>query len=69
MPFGPGGGIKGAILFKNAISIFKNTRFTNVGRALTKHPELIGFSITEGLMNVLRNPMAVNKAASEASKI
>jgi hypothetical protein len=50
------------------LAYFNATKLTNVGRALTKHPEVLGFNSTESLMKVLRNPDAINKAASNALK-
>ncbi len=63
-----GGGASGAKLYRGALGIFKSTLLTNVGRALTKHPEVLGYSSTEALMQIFRNQAAINKAASTALK-
>lgn len=46
---------------------FKNTGFTNVGRALTKHPEVIG-STKQSLRQGLRTDAQINKAGADALK-
>jgi len=53
--------------YKNALGQFKNTSFTNVGRALTKHPEVIG-STKQSLRQGLRTDAQINKAGADALK-
>ncbi|WP_142685406.1 hypothetical protein [Chitinophaga polysaccharea] len=62
------GGFNTIRAFKNAISPFKGGRFTNAGRAVTKHPEYFGFESTEALMKVYRTPEAINNLASTTIK-
>jgi hypothetical protein len=52
--------------FENAISIFKNGPLTNVGRALTKHPNVIGE--TGNILQKLGGASGVNNAAANALK-
>lgn len=52
-------------LYKAAVSQFKNTELSNAGRALTKHPELIG-ETKETLRQTLRTDEALNDAAQES---
>ena len=47
---------------------FKNTGFTNVGRALTKHPEVIIGSTKQSLRQGLRTDAQINKAGADALK-
>lgn len=54
--------------FKNGISPFKGGKLTNVGRAVTKHPEYFGFESTEALMKVHRTPAALNNLGSSTLK-
>ena len=61
-------GPSAAKLFRSALGIYKNTRLTNVGRALTKHPDVMGFNDFNSLTQSLRNPMAVNQAGANALK-
>ncbi|MFX1707201.1 DUF6443 domain-containing protein [Chitinophaga sp. CC14] len=65
---GAEGGFNAIRGFKNAISPFKGGRFTNAGRAVTKHPEYFGFESTEALMKVYRTPEAINNLASSTIK-
>ncbi len=53
--------------YKNALGQFKNTDFTNVGRALTKHPEVIG-ATKQSLRQGLRTDAQINKAGADALK-
>ena len=52
-------------LYKAAVGQFKNTEMSNAGRALTKHPELIG-ETKETLRQALRTDGAINGAAHSA---
>lgn len=54
-------------MFKDAVSQFKNTDLTNAGRALSKHPEVIG-ETKESLRQVLRTDSALNNAAATSLK-
>lgn len=66
---GPGSGFKIVTAYKNAISLFKgNKLLTNVGRAVTKHPQYFGFESTEALMKVHRTPQALNNLGSSTLK-
>ena len=49
-------------LYKAAVDQFKSTELSNAGRALTKHPELIG-ETKETLRQTLRTDGAINDAA------
>jgi RHS repeat-associated protein len=55
----------GGTLLGSATQPFKNTPFTQAGRALTKHPEVIGLT-KETLNQTLRSPAAINAAAEGA---
>ncbi|MGG6462615.1 RHS repeat-associated core domain-containing protein [Solilutibacter silvestris] len=52
-------------LYKSAVDQFKNTKLSNAGRALTKHPEVIG-ETKETLRQMLRTDSAINDAAHAA---
>lgn len=52
-------------LYKAAVQSFKNTDLSNAGRALTKHPEVIG-QTKETLKQTLRTDTALNNAAHSA---
>jgi RHS repeat-associated protein len=52
-------------LYKAAVQRFKNTDFSNAGRALTKHPEVIGHT-KDTLRQVLRTSREINNAAHSA---
>ena len=54
-------------LLKEALDQFKETQFTKAGRALTKHPELVG-ATKDTLRLGLRTPTEINDAAREALK-
>lgn len=54
-------------LYKAAVQQFKNTEPSNAGRALTKHPQLIG-ETKETLRQALRTDGAINDAAHAALK-
>lgn len=69
-PLPQGGGAEvgrtlGGTLLRSATQAFKNTPFTQAGRALTKHPEVIGLT-KETLNQTLRSPAAINAAAEGA---
>ena len=49
-------------LYKAAVQEFKNSELSNAGRALTKHPELIG-ETKETIRQSLRTDGAINEAA------
>ena len=55
---------KGALL-RAGTQPFKDTALTQAGRALTKHPELVGLT-KESLNQSLRSPAAINAAAEGA---
>ena len=61
-------GLKGNKDFKAAISQFKNTPFTNAGRAVTKHPEYFGFKNTNELRKVYNSEVKINKLAADTLK-
>jgi hypothetical protein len=66
---GPGSSFKIVSAYKNAISLFKgNKLLTNVGRAVTKHPQYFGFESTEALMKVHKTPQALNNLGSSTLK-
>ncbi|WP_197055185.1 hypothetical protein [Alcanivorax nanhaiticus] len=52
-------------LYKAAVQSFKSTDLSNAGRALTKHPEVIG-QTKETLRQTLRTDAALNEAAHSA---
>ena len=52
-------------LYQAAVGQFKNTELSNAGRALTKHPELVG-ETKETLRRSLRTDGAINDAAHAA---
>ena len=54
--------------FKKVISPFKDGQLTNVGRAITKHPEYFGFENTEALMKAYRSTKELNKLGSSTIK-
>lgn len=60
-------GLAGNPMFKNALGQFKNTDMTNVGRALTKHPEVVG-ATKQNLRQGLRTDAALNNAGANALK-
>jgi len=56
------------LMFKNALKIHKGTgQLTNAGRALTKHPEMLGLT-KDTLRRVVGRDPAVNKAAQALLK-
>jgi hypothetical protein len=61
-------GLKGNKDFKAALGQFKNTKFTNAGRAVTKHPEYFGFKNTEALRKVYNTESKINKLAADTLK-
>ena len=64
MPLGPGGNFTSEKLLANALGPYRQN-LTNAGRALTKHPELIGHT-KDSLRLALRTPSEINEAASRA---
>ncbi len=54
-------------MFRSALSQFKNTTLTNVGRALTKHPEAIG-ATKATIRNLLRTDGEINQMAASVLK-
>ena len=58
------------LMFRNALQPFKGGRggFTNVGRALTKHPNVVGAKSAQELIQVFGNNAGINKAAAKALK-
>ncbi|UCV21491.1 hypothetical protein [Ferribacterium limneticum] len=54
-------------LFKAAVEPFKNSELSNAGRALTKHPELVG-ETKDTLRQSLRTDSAINDTAHDALK-
>ncbi|WP_339386238.1 RHS repeat-associated core domain-containing protein [Vibrio caribbeanicus] len=61
-------GLKGNKDFKAALSQFKNTPFTNAGRAVTKHPEYFGFKNTNELRKVYNSEAKINELAADTLK-
>jgi hypothetical protein len=55
------------LLFRNALQPFRDQALTNVGRALTKHPQVVGLTKAT-LRQSLRTHPALNKAAAETLK-
>lgn len=53
------------VFMAQAMERYEFTRLTVAGRALTKHPELLGYASTEDLRKVYRTEIALNEAASE----
>lgn len=67
-PIGPAGSFNILKAFKSGLSLFKGGSLTNIGRAVTKHPQYFGFESTEALMKVFRNPNAINKLGADMVK-
>ena len=61
-------GLAGNPLFKSALGQFKNTPFTNAGRAVTKHAEYFGFKNAEALRKVYNTEAKINKLAVDTLK-
>lgn len=61
-------GLRGNEEFKAALGQFKKTKFTNAGRAVTKHPEYFGFENTEALRKVYNTEEKINELASDTLK-
>ncbi|MGL4462242.1 MAG: Hint domain-containing protein, partial [Planctomycetia bacterium] len=62
------GGLTPNSMFRDALQIHKGTgQLTNAGRALTKHPEMLGLT-KDTLRKVVGSDPAVNKAAHEVLK-
>ena len=62
-----GRGLVGNPMFKSALQPFKGGSLTNAGRALTKHPEMVGHT-KQTIRQALRSDSAINSAASSALK-
>ena len=60
-------GLRGNPLFKDALSPYKGGSLTKAGRALTKHPEVVG-ATNQTLRTGLRADAAINKAAATQLK-
>jgi hypothetical protein len=60
-------GLLGNAMFKSALQSFKGTALTNVGRGLTKHPEVVGLT-KETLRNTFRTDAQLNEAGANALK-
>jgi len=60
-------GLRGNPLFKDALSPHKGGSLTKAGRALTKHPEVVG-ATKQTLRTGLRTDAAINKAAATQLK-
>ena len=68
VPIGQAGSFNILKAYKSGLSLFKGGSLTNIGRAVTKHPQYFGFESTEALMKVFRNPNAINKLGSDMVK-
>ena len=55
-------------MFKAALRPFKNTNFTQAGRAVTKHPEYFGFDDLASLQRVYNTPDKINRLAADSLK-
>lgn len=55
-------------LFKSALQPFKKTKFTEGGRAVTKHPEYFGFDDLASLQKVYNTPQKLNALAADSLK-
>jgi filamentous hemagglutinin len=55
-------------LFKSALQPFKKTKFTQGGRAVTKHPEYFGFDDLASLQKVYNTPQKLNVLAADSLK-
>jgi|GEM_PF-2256590 len=55
-------------MFKQALQPYRNGLFTNAGRALTKHPNIVGASSAQELIKRYGNNAGINDAAAEALK-
>ena len=67
-PFSLGGSFNILKAYKSGLSLFKGGSLTNIGRAVTKHPQYFGFESTEALMKAFRSPSAINKLGSSMIK-
>ena len=54
-------------MFKHALQPFRGG-FTNAGRALTKHPNIVGARSAQELIQRFGNNTRINKAAADALK-
>jgi RHS repeat-associated protein len=72
LPISPSGGIQNTFsaykAFRSALSQFKSGKFSVVGRALTKHPNIVGFDNAMDLTKALKNTEGINKAGAAALK-
>ena len=55
-------------MFKNALQRFGRGRFTHAGRALTKHPNIVGAQNAAELVQRYENQDGLNKAAAATLK-
>ncbi|HPD46834.1 MAG TPA: RHS repeat-associated core domain-containing protein [Anaerohalosphaeraceae bacterium] len=55
-------------MYKDALQPYKNGPLTNAGRALTKHPNIIGADDIKMLNQVAKSAASKNRAAAEALK-
>lgn len=55
-------------MFKSALQPFKNTSFTQAGRAVTKHPEYFRFDDLASLRKVYNTPDKINRLAADLLK-
>lgn len=67
VPIGPAGSFNILKAYKSGLSLFKGGSLTNIGQAVTKHPQYFGFA-SEDLMKVFRSPNAINKLGSDMIK-
>lgn len=55
-------------MFKGALAPWKNSKYTKVGRALNKHPNIVGAQTAGDLSKMFGNQSGVNAAAAAALK-
>lgn len=55
-------------MFKAALQPYKNTNFTQAGRAVTKHSEYFGFEDLGSLQKVYNTPNKINALAADTLK-
>ena len=61
-------GLRQNPMFKHALQPYRHGRFTLAGRALTKHPNVVGVQDAAELVRQFEHQNGVNKAAAEALK-
>jgi len=66
-------GLVGNPMFRSAVQQFKKGPFTNIGRAVTKHPNIVGLNPAKGtemkaLLNAFGSKAGINRAAADAVK-